>query len=535
MTRILCIRLPIWPIQRLRAECWKQQPGSSPTAIILHARDPRRGNRVVACSQEAFAVGVRLGMPLAEAVTLASPFLARCEDEFAVFAHDPAADLAALALLAKKCERFSPLVGWQTVDASKTRGLDQEEVRAWWSEPGPGHLFLDITGIGRLFGGEKELVAAVGEDFCRQGYETSIAIAETIGAAWASASATGDLALLPVSSLRLPAETLGLLSQLGITRIEELLRLPRESLMARFGPQLLLRIDQALGAAQEIIIPHRPLPRFQAEWILDFPTDSRELIDQILAQLLERVTQGLAQRQEGVVQLACRFDGDGGIPLQLTVGLFRPSAAAKHLHDLVRMQLEQTILPRQIGRIGIQAVLTAPLENRQGELFAGSSPGQSREFALLVDRLSSRLGPAAVLRPVLRSDPLPERAVCYRMVVDKMCGSKSRKSKSRRSPAVDADPGVPGRSPLIRPLILHQPPLPLHAISIMPGGLLISFEWKGRVHRVSRHWGPERIETGWWRGRSLRRDYYRVETTAGLRFWLFRRIEDGQWHLHGEF
>lgn len=527
MTRILCIRLPNWPVQRFRAEQLKQQSGISPAALILHARDPRRGNCVVACSQESLACGVRLGMPLAEAATLASrarrvPGSGLREDKFAILLHDPAADLAALASLAEACERFSPLVGWQTVDASRTGGTT-----AWWSDPGPSHLFLDVTGIGRLFGGEEQLVAAVRQELARQGYETSIALADTIGAAWGLASTSGD-----VSSLRLPAETLNLLSQLGITRMEELLKLPRESLSARFGPQLLLRIDQVLGAAQEIILPHRPPPRFQAGWILDFPTDSRELLDQILAQLLERVAQSLVQRQEGVVQLACRFDGAGGKPLLLTVGLFRPSAAAKHLLDLVRMQLEQTTLPRQIGRIGIQAVLTALLESRQGELFTGSSPGQSREFALLVDRLSSRLGPAAVLRPVLRPDPLPERAVCYRTVVDKMRGGKSRKSNRGRSVMEHADSSQP---PGIRPLVLHHPPLTLHAVSVVPDGPPIFFEWNGRVHRVARQWGPERIETGWWRGRSLRRDYYRVETTTGLRFWLFRRLEDGQWNLHGEF
>jgi protein ImuB len=52
---------------------------------------------------------------------------------------------------------------------------------------------------------------------------------------------------------------------------------------------------------------------------------------------------------------------------------------------------------------------------------------------------------------------------------------------------------------------------------------------------LAQHWGPERIETAWWRGRSVRRDYYRVETAEGSRYWLFRRLTDGQWFLHGEF
>jgi protein ImuB len=52
---------------------------------------------------------------------------------------------------------------------------------------------------------------------------------------------------------------------------------------------------------------------------------------------------------------------------------------------------------------------------------------------------------------------------------------------------------------------------------------------------VSHVWGPERIETGWWRGADIRRDYFLVETTAGERFWLFRSLADNTWFLHGVF
>ena len=52
---------------------------------------------------------------------------------------------------------------------------------------------------------------------------------------------------------------------------------------------------------------------------------------------------------------------------------------------------------------------------------------------------------------------------------------------------------------------------------------------------VVQSWGPERIETGWWRGRPVGRDYYGVETASAARFWLFRRLRDGKWFLHGMF
>jgi protein ImuB len=72
-------------------------------------------------------------------------------------------------------------------------------------------------------------------------------------------------------------------------------------------------------------------------------------------------------------------------------------------------------------------------------------------------------------------------------------------------------------------------------VSVIPGGPPVRFEWQRRCHVVAHAWGPERIETGWWRGRDVHRDYYRVESTAGRRFWLFRAIGDESWFLHGTF
>ena len=68
---------------------------------------------------------------------------------------------------------------------------------------------------------------------------------------------------------------------------------------------------------------------------------------------------------------------------------------------------------------------------------------------------------------------------------------------------------------------------------LSPTVLPSAFTLQQRPHRVTRYWGPERIETGWWRGRSVRRDYYRVETDRGHWFWIFRQLDDGQWFLHG--
>ena len=566
MRRILCIHLPNWPIQSALGRLAARKAAQvADLPLLLHARDPRRGELVIACNTAAGNCGVRPDMPLAEASTLANRG-GKC----LVLPHDPAADLVALAQMAEHCERFSPIVGWETVECgmrSAEYGTGQRVRERGEVHPQPDRLFLDVTAIGVLFGGEESLARAVRTDLARLGYEARVGVANTIGAAWAAAVgcmseanctsaifvlSTQDLQFaicnlqFAIPLLRIPPEVLDLLAQLGITQLHQLLALPRSSLRARFGERLLMRIDQLTGAAEETIVAYRPPPKFAAEWLLEYPAENREAIDYLVKQLVERIAQDLAQRREGVVQLACRLDcavilSAGcarGQPITMEVTLFRPSADPKHLWDLMRMQLEQTALPGSVGRITLQARLTAPLENRQGQLFTGNQDEASRQLGLLIDRLSSRLGPAAVLRPQLTADPLPERAVRYEAGVRnkfKVQGSKF-KVQGKRKKTLDLEPETLNfaHSAFHRPLTLVAS-LPLEVISIVPDGPPLAFRFQGQRHRVARHWGPERIETGWWRGASVRRDYYRVETEEGLRFWIFRRLEDGVWHLHGEF
>jgi protein ImuB len=427
---------------------------------------------------------------------------------------------------------------------------------------GPDSLFLDITGIGVLFGGEDCLAREILKDVRRLGYEARAAIADTIGAGWAAASEESsrfkvqgskfcfrafeptlnfELGTLNLAALRLPRETIDLLTQLGIRQVSDLLALPRESLKARFGERLILRIDQLLGTAQETIVAYRPPPQFAEEWLLEYPVEGRETIERIVEELVRRIARALAERREGVVRLVCRLDCAPGQPLFLQIGLFRPSADARHLWELVRMHLERAALTGALGRVRLEAVLTAKLENRQGLLFAGDEQEAAGQFAQLIDRFSSRLGPRAVLQPELTADPLPEKAVRYRVGL-RVQGSGSKQFKvqssrfkvsDRRRAALNFELGTLNLG--APPLALYSPPIPISAVSIAPDGPPMFFEWAGQRHQVVHQSGPERIETGWWRGKSVRRDYWRVETTTGERFWLFRHLESGRWNLHGAY
>ncbi len=93
---------------------------------------------------------------------------------------------------------------------------------------------------------------------------------------------------------------------------------------------------------------------------------------------------------------------------------------------------------------------------------------------------------------------------------------------------------------------LFRRPEPIEAIAPVPDDPPVLFRWRGRLRRVRRAEGPERIAQEWWRasdgetGVDRVRDYYRVEDEAGERFWIYRQglhgyAREPRWWLHGLF
>jgi protein ImuB len=521
MKRVMCVYLPSWPLQRLGHE----QPALRRRAVVL-VEPASRGPRVVLASRRAMAAGVRVGMPLAEAQTLVRTL--------EVHDYDADADRRALLALAKTAERYSPVVAVE-------------------EGPAPQSLLIDVAGCGGCFGGEDKLLARAAHDFAADGWQVRLALADTVGGAWglsrhapspclvAPGATRERLSPLPVAALRLPVETLGLLSQLGLDRVNDLLRLPRADLAARLGPFLLRRLDQALGQAPEVVVLPGADPELQAAETFDFPLERFKELCGAIDRLLEDVHRALARRDLGARQLECRLYHEDAPPTVAEVGLYRPSRCPRHLGGLLRTRLEQVTLSGPIAAVQ----LVVPVAERIAEVQRALFERGEDEAALvtLIDRLSNLLGRQAVTRPCCVADAQPEYAFGFEpMFKTKTSPPRKRGEKERRdrTPPAHAggSPAHAGGSPAVqrepRPLSLWPAPTPIEVLAVHPEGPPVRFVWQGTPWRVVAWWGPERIETGWWRGDDVRRDYYVATTQAGGRFWMFRQ-GDGQWFLHGCF
>jgi protein ImuB len=494
----------------------EKSSAKAPLAVVAKIKNAMR---IVAVDENAERRGIRLGVSLADARG-AVPDL--CVEEA-----DETADRALLEKLADWCDRYTPLVA-----------LDP-----------PHGLFLDISGCAHLFSsgaddGEETLLADCIRRLAIQGFEIRGAVASTAGAAWAlarysesrciSAGSEADaLADLPVAALRITAEQTALLDRLGLKRIGQLIGKPRAPLAARFGIDLVSRLDQALGQLDEVLSPRRPAPSLSAERrFAELVVDSDSLLHTV-ASLAKNLVPTLERHGLGARLLEASFFRIDGEVVRVEVGTAAPLRAPDAMSLLFSERLSALESEWDAG-FGFDMVRLAVLRSETlsaTQIDLAGEEGANAGLAHLYDRLGARLGAARITRYLAVDTHIPERAVLTQPV-----------ARSAVSQAFAAAPAA--EIPPDRPLRLFARPEQVEVIAEVPEGPPLRFRWRRVTHHVARAEGPERIAPEWWReadrGRATR-DYFRVEDAEGRRYWLFREGLYGRetaspvWYVHGLF
>ncbi len=544
---------------------------------------------VVSCCDVAAARGVVPGMSVAHARALLRP---REAERLLLAEHDPHRDLAALRRLAHWAMRCTPIVALddslEAIDASESAAGDPRRSAAGSarrSAAGDAGLWLDVTGCRRLFRGEERLLAQLLRELSAKGIRARAAIAPTFGAAWALArfgtapaavvDEAGDLAEvlapLPVAALRLSREQVEALADLDVRRIGELHRLPRTQLALRFGPALLRRMDQALGAAFETIVPIRPVSPPRAERTFEGAVHDQAALIHCAELLLAEVAAAMRHASIGARRLVVDLRRVDAAALRIALELAHPTHRVGHLRTLLRPRLEAVDMGFGIEHVAIEAQRTARLRTGATPPLDGGGAieaaaigmegdrGAARQEALegeLVDLLVARLGAEAVLTPHLVDAHLPERAVELRSALHGAASGARGRARVRghgdgRSSAIEiARPTILFERPeqvlveeMAREMTLEMASQEAEAGSPRPPRRL---RWRGAVVEIVSASGPERLRGPWWEeqrrfGGSTgsagpdERDYWRVVGACGCALWLCLRRRGGgvRWCVHG--
>jgi len=479
-----------------------RRPELKGTAFVFAAAE--RGRKIVkSVSRKAEVEGIEVNIPLADARALVS--------DLEVFDDKPGRDLKLLKAIGEWCVRYTPIVSVDHTDG----------------------IFLDISGCAHLWGDESTYLQEITSKLQSKGYHVRAAIADTIGTAWAicrfgksalivkSGEEPKALFNLPPAALRLEPTILARFNKLGLHQISSFIGMPRSVLRRRFGEVLLLRLAQALGQEEEVLMPIQLIPPYQERLPCLEPIRTVTGIEIAIKNLLQNLCTRLQGEGKGL-RTACLkcFRVDGKI-VQVEIGTNSPSHHVSHLFKLFELKISQIAPGLGIELFLMEAAKVEEVSPIQEALWANNPGLDDQEVAELLDRLSIKIGTGSINRYLPDEHYWPERSI-------------------RTATTIAEQPTIGWQADRPRPTQLLKTPEPIEVTAPIPDYPPMLFRYKGNVHHVKKADGPERIEREWWLDAGEHRDYYQVEDQHGQRYWIFRSghyagDKSNHWFIHGYF
>jgi len=465
-------------------------PVEGPFALTLRQNN---ANRIYCLNAAATQQGLHKGMPYADARAFCPGLQSRVAQ--------PGQDQRFLHMLRRWATRYCPWVGLEGDDG----------------------LVMDVTGSTHLSGGEAAMLADMRMRLIRAGLSAQIGLADTRGAAWALAhygegvapggATLASLAALPVAALRIDETTSIALQRLGLRSIGDLAATARAPLTRRFGPGLLLRLDQALGTQPEEISPQADPPHYVVRMTLPEPIG---LLSDVMAgagRLLAQLCAKLKTQEIGARTLCITLRRVDQEHQQVDLRLAHPLRDPQRILSLFERGLSDVDAGFGIDQLRLVATQTEPLPVQQISHVSGGERGKLDD---LVSRIGTRIGLENIQRFLPADSHIPERSFIV-------------------APVACSDPAGVWVNTHPRPITLF-PPEPIAGTDSRPP---VRFRWRRMSLTTGRATGPERIAPEWWledeNWRSGLRDYWRVETREGRRLWLFYTPQNPGWFVQGEF
>ncbi len=512
----LAIHLPALPLQVFTRGM------QSPLPIAIVAPPPRA--TILAATPGAEAAGIHCGQRSVSALTLLP--------ELQLRTRDPGRETEALSEIATWAGRFSPRISLSPPDA----------------------VLVEISACLRLFGGAVRIERALCAGLAELGFEARTACAPTpLAARWfaragiradtdgepsagsgndspdasppAATHLDGDpragrgwlatIDRLPLALLAddgsCDAHTLELLAGLGLHTLGEVRRLPAAGLARRQAQAASRTLARARGELADPRPWFVPPPRFDHGLVLPVPTHHADALLFAARRLFTSLAAWL-QARHAAVDLCTLVLEHASSPHTMLELVFGESSQDENRFTLIaRERLAAMTLGAEVSGLRLLADRPVLAQARSDDLFG--DPAAGKDAALLLARLQARLGDKGVYRLSAHADHRPEAAwmVCEASAEPQHRGARqAQRTRDERSP-----PAVAER---LRPLWLLPTPKPVSTARITLLG------------------EAERIETGWWDGHPIRRDYYLARDDDHALCWIFHALDAPErWFVHGYF
>lgn len=538
MRRYIAIYLPQFSIQRQR----RIHMLESPTPLAL-THTVTNQVRIIRCCSRARKTGIHEDMSLSLARALC-PALQ-------TYQYEPLQDFKLLYKVGVSLLSLTPFVALDStlIRAYKTNSL----IHSGAQEYG---IILDTTGTERLYRSEQNLLRKIFSLFETTGFAVTIGVCSTIGAAWAlsryghCASArtkqfqvqkhtayitaptkqalAESLAPLPVSALRISTDTTSRLAELGLYTIESLKDYSSRELALRFGTQLVSRLDQARGNAEETLHLLHPTEHITTDLEFDPPLQVKKAVEQSLLQAIDTVQDKLVKAGKCSSKFILTLQGinphkpvlEAPFCLRKQFTLHSGTDSTAHIASIISPFFEQLSVPEGVTRLTLAAQTVQKARSEQKGCFASEETTASEAVqSELLNMLVQQLGQANVRVVDLRSSYIPERSYAF-VPLDQKTRSVQPQHRLLRYPPT-----------------IFQVPEKISAISLLPDAPPTRITWGSSPFKILQGFGPERITSEWWQQAVKdipeEREYFRVQDETGRWLWLFRNRSSMEWFVHG--
>ena len=499
---VVCVWIPAF---RLAVARLTQASIDLDAPLILADRVER--GRVVDCTLNAAALGVRPGMTLVQAQAVAT--------EARTAFDDPAADARVWSQILDALDAASPIV----------------------EDDGFGRAFLEMHGITGGPGGWMAAVRNALRGLRHAGGEMNVPMRIGVGpnrfvahaATYRGDGITCDpstddpaafVAPLPIALLNIRDRVRDRLRLLGVTTLGELAALPHGPFVRRFGSDSAVWHARARGIDER---PLRPRPRaLRVDRALygEGEASSEEQVLFALRTLVGWVVDDLSASGKRAGRLVLTLDCDDGEVRELTVRVAQPTAVPSTLFELLRARLDGVTLGAPVVGLRLAA------EELAGggvtlSLFAASDPDPDA-IGVVLARLDAALGEGKALRARVLDGPRIERRFAFEPFTLETIATRG----------AQPDPHIPGL-PDDTVLQLRLVPARPVEVRVLDGAPRFVGSPPQQTIEVA---GPWRIEEGWWsvatgEGAPLARDEYDVCLEDGSLLRIAR--EDDAWTVRG--
>lgn len=340
------------------------------------------------------------------------------------------------------------------------------------------------------------------------------------------------LGQLSTEVLQLNKEQNRRLYNMGVRHLRDIWRLPTDGLRKRFGSEFINQLNKALGKAPEPTRNYLPPPAFTTAYDLPYELENLDRLLPVADEMLAQLCEFLRRRDLSSSQLLFSLQHEKRSRTEVRLGLRQPSRCREHLLLLLETHFSQLSIPAPVVAVKLEVEQFDAFISHSDSLLqedrAGPQqqqyPQQQNKLNQFMEQLQARLGNQPVKHIHTLAEHCPEYA-CQQSDYEEY-GDYKEPGELRKLTAQQADSESRQVANNPRPFWLLPEPVQL----VLKHGRLYH---RKPITLIS---GPERIETRWWSGPDVRRDYYVAQEANGSRLWIYHeRRSECNWYLHGFF